>query len=465
MAVAHGQVGIGNLSGESLAQLSVGEVAQPADADDLVEGLQVGKVVLAVNRSTLSALSAECDLVFLEVNLFQHHRDTVGESEHFVVELLAGYLFLDLAGCRHGLDERLVLDIVDISLDLLGTCLMHSVEELLGGRIDGTVLLVVEVDDDQVGVAFADQLREYLVDSLQGDGGHDLLHHRVGVVDARHGLVGEEVAQASLIERRVGALVLVGVHLVETAEEVALIALVLSRCEAKLSSLAHDEISSLQSVGRFAHVFRRCADVESILGLGKDVVAVAGLCTDEGTVSFLSSLGEALGQHTGDSLLGIVLDQVGQRLFQAVGKDIMLHHQVDRRRRIFLVLVDDDDRLSVVGHGLVNQLGLVGRVLDVAEELLDLSLRAVDVYVTDDDESLMIGVIPFMIVVDQLFALEVVDDRHQSDRIAYAIFRSGIELGQVTLKHTAGRRSTQTPLLVDDTTLLVDLTLLKRQTA
>ena len=143
----------------------------------------------------------------------------------------------------------------------------------------------------------------------------------------------------------------------------------------------------------------------------------------------------------------------------------MLHHQVDRRRRIFLVLVDDDDRLSVVGHGLVNQLGLVGRVLDVAEEFLDLSLRAVDIYVADDDESLMIGVIPFMIVVDQLFALEVVDDRHQSDRIAYAIFRSWIELGQVALKHTAGRRGAQTPLLVDDTTLLVDLTLLKRQTA
>ena len=338
---------------------------------------------------------------------------------------------------------------------------MHSVEELLGRRIDGTVFLVVEVDDDEVGVALADQLREYLVDGLQGDGGHELLHHRVGVVDAGHRLVGEEVAQASLIERRVGTLVLVGVHLVETAEEVALVALVLSRSEAKLSSLAHDEVSSLESIGGLAHIFWRCADVESILGLGKDVVAVAGFCTDEGTVGFLSSLGEALCKHAGDGLLGVVLDQIGQRLLEAVGIDIVLHHQVDRRCRILFVLVDDDDRLGVVGHGLVDQLGFVGGVFDVAEEFLDLSFSVVDIYVTNDDESLMVGVIPFVIVVDQLFALEVVDDRHQADRVAHTIFRSGIELGQVALKHTAGRRSAHTPLLMDDTTLLVDLALLE----
>ena len=465
VSVAHGQVSIGNLSGESLAQLSVGEVAQPADADDLVEGLQVGKVVLAVDRSTLSALSAECDLIFLEVNLFQHYGDTIGECEYFVVELLAGYLFLDLASLRHGLDDRLVFHIVDVSLNLGGACLVYGIEKLLGRRIDSAVLLVVEVDDDEVGVALADQLREYLVDSLQGDGGHELLHHRVGVVDAGHRLVGEEVAQASLIERRVGTLVLVGVHLVETAEEVALVALVLSRSEAKLSSLAHDEVSSLESIGGLAHIFWRCADVESILGLGKDVVAVASLCTDEGAVGFLGGLGEALGQHAADGLLGIVLDEIGQRLLQAVGEDIMLDHQVDRGSRILFVLVDDDDRLGIVGYGLVDKLGLVGRVLDIAEELLDLCLGAIDVYVTDDDDALVIGMIPFVIVIDQLFTLEVVDDRHQADRVAHTIFRSWIELGQVALKHTAGRRGAQTPLLMDDTTLLVDLTLFKRQAA
>ena len=155
------------------------------------------------------------------------------------------------------------------------------------------------------------------------------------------------------------------------------------------------------------------------------------------------------------------MDQIGQRLLEAVGIDIVLHHQVNRGRRIFLVLVDDDDRLGVVGHGLVNKFGFVGRVFDVAEEFLDLSFSVVDIYVADDDESLMVGVIPFMIVVDKLFSLEIVDDRHQTDRVAHTIFRSGVELGQVALKHTAGRRSAHTPLLMDDTTLLVDLALLE----
>ena len=143
----------------------------------------------------------------------------------------------------------------------------------------------------------------------------------------------------------------------------------------------------------------------------------------------------------------------------------MLHEKRDARLLTFLVLVDDNDRLCVVGHGLIDEGSLVGGVLDATEELLDLSLGLVDIDVTDDDNSLVIGVIPFVVIVDELLTLEVVDDGHQTNRITSSVLRARVEFLEVTLEHTALCGSTETPLLVDDAALFVDLALLQGEAA
>ena len=99
----------------------------------------------------------------------------------------------------------------------------------------------------------------------------------------------------------------------------------------------------------------------------------------------------------------------------------MLNHVLHHACRLLLILVDDNDRLSVVRHLFCYDRSLVGWILERAEEFLDLLLGVVNINVTNYDDGLVVGMIPLLIVVAQFLRLEVVDYRHESDRIAYAI--------------------------------------------
>ena len=135
----------------------------------------------------------------------------------------------------------------------------------------------------------------------------------------------------------------------------------------------------------------------------------------------------------------------------------MLHHVLHHVGGLLLVLVDDYDRLCVVGHLLVNDGCDVGWILERTEEFLDFLLGVVNVYVTYNDNCLVVGMIPLLVVIAQFLRLEVVDYRHESDREALAILRSRVEFWQVALEHTVRSTGAQTPLLVDNSALLVNL--------
>ena len=142
----------------------------------------------------------------------------------------------------------------------------------------------------------------------------------------------------------------------------------------------------------------------------------------------------------------------------------MLEHQHDVVVLHLLVLVDDIDGLVVVGNGNVLYQSTVLGQYDAAEQFLDLGLHLIYIHVTHDDESLIVGTVPFLVVRLQEGTLEVVDNLHQTDRHAVAVLTVRIELGQVTLEHTLGSTGTQAPLLVDDATLLLNLLLFQEQT-
>ncbi len=73
------------------------------------------------------------------------------------------------------------------------------------------------------------------------------------------------------------------------------------------------------------------------------------------------------------------------------------------------------------------------------------------------DDTLVCWMIPFLIVVAKLLILEVVDDRHQADRITLTILTVRIKLLEIALKHTRAWACSQSPFLVDNATLLVNL--------
>lgn len=140
--------------------------------------------------------------------------------------------------------------------------------------------------------------------------------------------------------------------------------------EAELTGLSDDEVGGLEGIGSLAHILGHDVDRQSVFGLGEKVVGIVSLCTYEGTVTFLRSLVEAGVEHGEGGILGIVVEQVLQSLLQAVGDDVVLDHQRHKALLEFLVFVYDDDRLSVVGYGLVDQRCFVDGILDVAEEFL-----------------------------------------------------------------------------------------------
>ena len=130
---------------------------------------------------------------------------------------------------------------------------------------------------------------------------------------------------------------------------------------------------------------------------------------------------------------------------------------------LLLVLLHRDNHLPVVGHGEVCPLGSVGRHLDGREDFLYLGFHLVHVNVAHDDDALLVGAVPLLIVVAQCLVGEVVHDLHRPYRQAVSIFAARVYLGERLLVHPHNRPHVGAPLLMDDTALLVDFLRVKRQ--
>ena len=141
----------------------------------------------------------------------------------------------------------------------------------------------------------------------------------------------------------------------------------------------------------------------------------------------------------------------------------MLDENVYITGTIFFVLVDDDDRLCIVWNHLIdNRLYHIG-ILDGTEELLNLCLCPFDINVAHNNDSLIGGMIPFLIIVAQLLRLEVVHHAHQTDGIAKTVLAARIESWKVSLEHTTAGRCAHAPLFVNHATLLVNLCRVENQ--
>ena len=216
LALAHGQISICNLTCESLLKLSTCEISKAADADNIIECVEVCKVLQAIGGRTTASIAIQEHLIFLEVGLLQNDFHTVGEFQCGVIKLLALGLFLYLACLGHLFDERFVLNIVNICRDLFCACSLHSIKQLLFCRINITFFLVVEVDNDHVTVVGRNQFLYLLIDSFKWNHRHKLLHRLVSIFYSRHRFISEEVAKTLTIELRIIAFVLVAVLLFES---------------------------------------------------------------------------------------------------------------------------------------------------------------------------------------------------------------------------------------------------------
>ncbi len=136
----------------------------------------------------------------------------------------------------------------------------------------------------------------------------------------------------------------------------------------------------------------------------------------------------------------------------------MLAEDIGHCIRLFLVGGESHDRLGIVRNLDILPHAWINRCGDGAENLLDLSLNLIDIYVTYDNNSLLIRTIPLFIIVTKHLVWEVVDNLHSTDRKSVAVTVAvRIQSRKNLLVHPHLGVHSCTPLLVDHSPLVVDV--------
>ena len=210
-------------------------------------------------------------------------------------------------------------------------------------------------------------------------------------------------------------------------------------------------------------VLGRCRHFKGILGLREEVVAIVSTGTCERTVRFLREFLQPLVEHHGDDFLGVRVDVIVHITFLIIRESIVLHAEAYLAVRHLLVLSEDVDGFLGVRHLLVYDLCRVGRNGRLRPELLDFAFDMVYIHIADDDDALIVGTVPLLIVVAEVLIREIVDNAHQADRHTVSVLGVGIELRQYVVINPHDRAAAQLPFLVDDPAFLVDFLVGKRQ--
>ena len=206
------------------------------------------------------------------------------------------------------------------------------------------------------------------------------------------------------------------------------------------------------------------SQLEGFLGFREQVFVVAGAGIYEGTVGFLGGLLSAHVEHQRNQVDDIVLNEVVDAYLLLGLSGFVLHENQNLAILHLLVLLDGIDGLGIVGHGLINHLGGVGINLAVFPEVLDDLLAVVHINITHDDDGLVVGTIPLVVIVAQHLRVTAVDDAHQTDGQTLAVFRTWIQTGKEFLDDALRRTFAQLPFLMDDTALFLNLLTLQRKT-
>ena len=122
--------------------------------------------------------------------------------------------------------------------------------------------------------------------------------------------------------------------------------------------------------------------------------------------------------------------------FSKVKIEPLFEEDVDRRIGNFFVCADIDQRFLIVCYRIVNTFGRVYRSFYVFEYLFQLGFHFFSVDVTDDNDSLQIGTVPFSIVITDILIREVVDNVNTADRHTVGIFRIRIH-SSLCISHDA----------------------------
>ena len=212
-------------------------------------------------------------------------------------------------------------------------------------------------------------------------------------------------------------------------------------------------------------LFAAYAHRKSIFGAAQEECRGSACSTLEWWLGLLAQLGIAVVKHGADEAVYIIVAQIFLAVLLAIGSCLALLVDVTENNRLFLVFLDVDNHLLIVGHRIINTFGCLLRHWDRRENLLDFLLHLINIDIAHNNYCLQVRAIPLLIIVAQVLIREVVYDVHRADRHTVFVLGSLINLGHSLLHESLNGHTGTTcaPLFVNNTTLLIDFGILKQQ--
>ncbi len=383
--------------------------------------MEIHHISLAEERIATLGLCLHHYLIVLEVCLLQDHLCAVRESQFLVAEGLILSFLRNLSLGRHLSHQRLFLHIVNPCGEGLCTHTFQSLLHGISSHVGLTLLFLFHIKGHEVLVVDTDHLLGILVHHVDRQLLRQGIHCLIEVLNRGDGVTLEEVLDILVGIFLVLTLVAIGVHLLQSTDIVSLGTGILRSSKAEVVgtlSLTGHSLQGFDVLTFLSHANQH----EGILGTGQlQEVAILSLSLDERTIGLLLNLRETGIEHSTHHVVQVVLHKISSRLFQFCWDGVTLHREHEDGVLLLLVLLGYVDGLLIVGYRLVDYLGCIGRHHDVAEHLLDQVLRIVHIDVTHDDDTLVVGTIPFLIIGDEFLGLEVVHDLHLTDRHTVAV--------------------------------------------
>ena len=176
--------------------------------------------------------------------------------------------------------------------------------------------------------------------------------------------------------------------------------------------------------------------VPCVLGLRQDIAAIVQREVVEGAIGSLCKLAHTVVEHHLNCRNDIVLNYLHLSSLNLLRSRLGLeHYRHDAVWHLF-VSVADEYGFIIVRQGDWLYVGCVGTSLGLAKDGLDLRFGMVDINIADDDDGLILGVIPLAVVLAKSLVGEVVYDLHRADGESLSVFTAGVHLWQVALEET-----------------------------
>ena len=308
----------------------------------------------------------------------------------------------------------------------------HNVSQLLFGGVCLTVFLLHHHQRHEVGIAVADEFLGIHIDHLHGDVGDELLQDSTLVFYRGDRFVGDEVIHILCGKLLILHFVLIGKAFLYLTFDLVLDTLIFCSSETEVvCTLGFTQYSGIRLLD-LPFLGESCQR-EGAAGSRHEVIAIVAHSLQIGAVGLLGFLAESGVQHEGECIVHVFHEEIVHVDLHLIGNSFVLHVDEEEVKLLFLVLIHHIDCGIVGAYLLWYHFCGIGRHLDVGKQRLDLCFDMIYVHITHHDDGLVVWAIPFAIVVAQGFGVASVDDAHQSDRHAEAVFLVLVEARQTAL--------------------------------